>query len=42
MLSVWGSWVTAKVFSKDGDHTGKALGHRVATSETFRQLSKAS
>jgi hypothetical protein len=37
-----GLWVTAKVFSKDSDHTGKALGHKVATSETFRQLSKAS
>ena len=37
-----GLWVTAKVFSKDSDHTGTALGHKLATSETFRQLSKAS
>ncbi len=37
-----GLWVTAKVFSKDIDHTGKAPERKVATSEPFRQLSKAS
>lgn len=37
-----GLWVTAKVFSKDSDHTGKAPERKVATSEPFRQLSKAS
>jgi hypothetical protein len=53
MLSAWeqvmllaitfsGLWVTAKVFSKEDNHTGNALGHKVATSEPFRQLSKAS
>ena len=37
-----GLWVTAEVFSKDSDHTGKAPERKVATSEPFRQLSKAS
>jgi hypothetical protein len=41
-IALSGLWVTAKVFSKDSDHTGKALGHKVATSESFHQLSKAS
>ena len=37
-----GLWVTARVFSKEGDHTGKASERKVATSESFHQLSKAS